>query len=270
MKNVVILGSWGSGLSIPAACLSRAGYFMGESLAAVLPHKKETGYGLYEDDAIVRLNRDILNDAMLNRKTLELLRSSGPGRAAVDPLERERIGGVSYRPLYASDLWREKVFYLCGKQPFCFKDPRFSLTLPFWQIPLEGALRICVFREPQFCAASLMRRGIACSEAEAICCDAANAETQAEKHLAIWIFMYQHILSYVVRERTSEQWFFIHFRDFFSIRGIHALEKTLGIYVSPKEVHFRKDTENGEDEIPGPAQAIYQTLKRYAKYCVLS
>ena len=50
---------------------------------------------------------------------------------------------------------------LTSRQPFAFKDPRFSYTLRAWEPHIADAVRICVFRQPAETANSILRQASA-------------------------------------------------------------------------------------------------------------
>jgi hypothetical protein len=52
------------------------------------------------------------------------------------------------------------IRYYGGKQDFCYKDPRFCVTLPVWRESLDPSVRhLVVFREPEKIIASFIKNG---------------------------------------------------------------------------------------------------------------
>ena len=57
----------------------------------------------------------------------------------------------------ASEEDKVGIASLIGREPFCYKDPRFSYTLPAWFQASPKAIAICVLRHPGTVVASILK-----------------------------------------------------------------------------------------------------------------
>jgi hypothetical protein len=153
-RNLLVLGSGRSGTSMVTSLLRSSGYFMGFDM---LGPTRANLYGYYEDTGVTEINNLLLRQ-MLGWKLTRYLPGAAPG-AHRDP-----------RALWHSSptrLWTELIPPLpvhrlldayTRQQPFCFKDPRFSSTLPIWERYLPPCTgRIVVFRDPDSTVDSILR-----------------------------------------------------------------------------------------------------------------
>ncbi len=154
LHNVLILGSGRSGTSMVAALFRNSGYFMGFDLLGASPANL---YGYYEDTGITEINNLLLR-RMLGWPLIRLLPLLTPA-AHRDPRalwlaapRRRHWRGEPIMPLV------RLMDAYARRQPFCYKDPRFSATLPVWErfLPV-GTRRIVVFRDPDQTVDSILR-----------------------------------------------------------------------------------------------------------------
>lgn len=138
---VAILGMHRSGTSMVAKLLHDAGLNMGAA-DELMPPAEENPEGFYEHLAFVRLNDEVLNAA-------------GAGWDCPPPT------GVNW----ASERFapfRERARLLAGQfaghAVWGWKDPRTSLTFPFWRSALGSVKAIAVVRNPLEVVTSLHRR----------------------------------------------------------------------------------------------------------------
>jgi hypothetical protein len=140
---VCIAGMHRSGTSMVAKLLADSGVHLGAP-DEMLPASPENAEGYYEHADIVRINDEVL--AALG------------GAWDVPPrVETGWEADPKFEPL--RDKAREAVARLAAHERWGWKDPRNSLTLPFWR-SVVGELRVvhCV-RHPFEVAESLTRRG---------------------------------------------------------------------------------------------------------------
>jgi Sulfotransferase family len=159
-RPVCILGMHRSGTSLTAAIVAALGLDFGppEGLMSANPADNPAGY--YEQDEVTQLNEELL-EAYRGGWWRPPRMLPGLGRARRLGPQRDRAAAL-VRTLYGDARW-------------CFKDPRFSLTLPFW-IPIVGEMDhlICV-RDPREVAASLLSRArVTLSDTAAAGLDAAD------------------------------------------------------------------------------------------------
>jgi len=122
--------------------LSRSGIYMGpESVLTVSALDNQDGF--WEDGAFVKLNDEIL------------LHFSG-GWDSPPPMEQgwERVPTLSAIRRRAKNLVRERS----RRRVWGWKDPRSSITLPFWKSLIPGLKVVVCLRHPWEVAQSLNRR----------------------------------------------------------------------------------------------------------------
>ena len=132
-----------SGTSLAAAIVATLGVDFGPADGLMSPHPADNPAGYYEQEEVTRLNDELL----------EIYHGewSRPPRMLPGLGRGWWLGGLRNR---AETLVRT----LYGDARWGFKDPRFSLTLPFWN-PVVGEMDclICV-RDPREVASSLLSR----------------------------------------------------------------------------------------------------------------
>ncbi|MGI9533467.1 MAG: hypothetical protein ACR2NW_00825, partial [Thermodesulfobacteriota bacterium] len=127
---------------------------------------------------------------------------------------------------------------------FCFKDPRFSYTLPIWKPFLENCVFICIFRDPGSTILSMQNRIKELPKRK----NGIGAISLNKSNLYnIWNMMYTHILR---KHRNEGKWLFIHYNQVFSNEGLLKLQDHTGAEVDPtfpdKNIrkHFSSDKIN--------------------------
>ncbi len=154
MYNLIILGSGRSGTSMATALFRASGYFFGDSM---LTPGDSNPFGYYEDMDLNNLNGTILTRLLFYRTRAILC------PWLINPIHRDfRAAWVAApRFLVLRKLPRTiegQVRRFAARTPFCYKDPRFSVTLPTWRPYLPKETRfLVVFREPDRTVHSLLR-----------------------------------------------------------------------------------------------------------------
>ncbi len=140
-RPVALVGMHRSGTSMVAKLLKHAGLNLGAD-DALMPPADENPEGFFEHLAFVRLNDEILNVA-------------GAGWDCPPPAEFD--WAVS-----DFDPFRERARSIAGELeaqiPWGWKDPRTTLTLPFWQSAIGPLATVGVVRNPLEVVTSLHRR----------------------------------------------------------------------------------------------------------------
>lgn len=138
---VCITGMHRSGTSMVAHLLSKAGLNLGPE-AALMPATAENPAGYWEHRDFTALNDDILSHLGGGWDCPPPLTAdwSDPALAALRPRAETLIAGLASSP------------------PWGWKDPRSSLTLPFWQTLLDPLKVVLVVRNPLEVASSLRER----------------------------------------------------------------------------------------------------------------
>jgi len=197
MRNVIVLGSGRSGTSMVAGTLARAGYFMGDHL---LPAREANAKGFFED---VEVNG--VNEALLDQVVPQRPRFLGKWFFRDRPLERQRWLArvpVGTRIPSVPEVI-DRIRKLTRREPFCFKDPRFSYTLGAWRPLLERTSFVCVFRDPASTAMSILTE---CREDVAL----HTLSMNFHQALAVWTLMYRHIVE--VHSKDGD-WLFLHYNQ---------------------------------------------------------
>ncbi len=138
--QIVVLGMHRSGTSMVARLINMMGAYFGPE-GSGLQLSEENPKGFWERNDIMTINE----------KVLDALDSSwfGIGRIAETP---------SFKGKKFDTLRKEARKIILGMdafRPWFIKDPRFCITLPFWQKLLEQPVYVFVFREPMQVAISL-------------------------------------------------------------------------------------------------------------------
>ena len=240
---VCIAGMHRSGTSMVAQLLQRAGLFLGDP-ADLMPPAEENPEGFFEHLGFVRLNDEILNAAGAGWDC-----PPPTGFAwddpALDPL-RERARQLA-APLSASPAWG-------------WKDPRNSLTVPFWRSALGPLRTVVVVRNPLEVVTSLHRR---------------NGFSTA-LGLTLWQLYGERVLE----DTTPEERLVTHFDSFFlrPQEELARLASWLGLEGSgetapPEAVaepalrHHRKSARDLiEDGFPAAAIELYRRLCHEAEW----
>lgn len=209
-RNCLILGTGRSGTSMVAATFASAGVWMGDRL---IPPNIANPKGFYEDSDINLLNDHFivraLGGATLHR-LLSLFRH---------PVHNDRRGfwlaapRVSF-PIRPDAEEQRSIRSIVSNQPFCLKDPRFSVTLPAWKpfLPADTG-RIVVFRDPRRMVDSVLR----------------NAQERYDPRLPVdqtwvvlsWVRTYRRLLRWA---QGREDWFFVSWESMLDGSAHGALE----------------------------------------------
>lgn len=256
MRNCVVLGSGRSGTSMVTGTLAQAGYFMGNYPTPATVRVQETNpKGQYEDQEINEINEIILAQVVPDRPWLlgrwffrDRLTQWQRWLAQI-PLET-RISSPS------SVLSRIKA--LTKHQPFCFKDPRFSYSLPVWKPFLEetNAVYICVFRDPASTALSILKQ---CEYAHHL----RGLHMTNDQALAMWTYMYEHIIEIHCHKGD---WLFLHYNQVLSPQGLDKLEAFTEASVdrSFPDASIRRSVSTSS--VSTKTQNIYDKLCHLANY----
>lgn len=163
MRNLVILGSGRSGTSMVAALFrGNAGVFYGYELLDATPANP---FGYYEDHVLNAVNNALIRrmHGMSLLETLPRRLESLLTRLLIHPICRDTralwLAAPSGKRLRRVP-WELQRFMriFAARQPFCFKDPRFNVTLPLWRPHLPAGTRfIVVYRDPDRTVDSMLR-----------------------------------------------------------------------------------------------------------------
>lgn len=220
-RNCLILGAGRSGTSLVAGMFSDSGYHMGDDL---LPPAAANPRGFFESNEINLINEKLLYPAdppTLRRASGRLLKSRfnwGHRWLADVPLEWEP------KPDRSISRAIERITRV---QPFCFKDPRFCYTLPAWISADKETFRICVFRDPESTAASIVKVATTAPYLKRLGVD-------TDRALSVWAAMYEHVLK---KHADKGDWAFIHVDQVVTGDGVERLEEALNVSLARTLIH---------------------------------
>jgi hypothetical protein len=209
-RNVVVVGSGRSGTSLVAGLIATAGHHMGGHLVRA---NEANPKGFYEDYRTLLLNEKLLAP---HTTTVPKPRFSNV------PIYPEPLGELQR---WLAVLWPEvtveaqpdldaKMRASLPASPWCRKDPRFCYTLPAWEPLFGDALRLCVFREPNRTANSMVT--VAARQ---------QVKLSFEGALEIWAACYSQVLRH---HRRRGEWVFVHYDQVLDGTGIPRLEAAIG------------------------------------------
>lgn len=240
MKSCLIIGAGRSGTSMLAGILHQAGYFLGENLYKSKPSNPK---GFFEWMEITRINEEIL--AGYDQKPAKFQR----WLSSIPPTVN-----VGYKNTSITERIREVI----RKTPFCYKDPRFSYTLPVWRtfLPSEVVF-LCIFREPNITIGSILHE---CRTREYL----KNFEIDQYIGYAVWYNMYSHIL--LKHREHLKKFFFVHYKQIYDGTALPAISEFLEVDLRRDFVEKTLNRTISFDPIPGDVKEIYRQLCDLAHY----
>ena len=234
-----------------AGVLAGAGYFLGHKV--LNKGRINNPYGNFEDQEINGLNERLLSQVIPGPESINgVLQHRDRPRESQRWLGRLPVG----TPIPALAELEPALRELTGHPPYCFKDPRFSYTLPVWRPYLENVVYLCVFREPHKTVQSILKQIKDAPHLHGL-------EMNESLALEVWTLMYRHILE---THRHEGQWLFLHYDQVISEPGIQRLAAFTGAGISctfPKR-ELRK--EYPAMEIPEAARDLYRKLCELAEF----
>ncbi len=259
MENLIVLGSGRSGTSMLAGALSGSGYYMGEN-ADYLGKNEANPKGFFEDREVNTINEDILKLSLPDFPEW-LRRNFFPTSTFYRARWLARV--KAHKIIRTSPDINKRIQKVISKTPFCFKDPRFSYTLPIWQQQLEMKTKfIVIYRHPNKTMESIVRE---CKENRSL----RKLKMTNSIALNIWIAMYSHILKNFSNSPNKEDWFFTHFDQLFDSEVCEKLEKFTGAKINldfPEKKMSRASESN--TVVPKNFQFVYEELKLLSSYSI--
>lgn len=258
MKNCLILGSGRSGTSMLAGILHQAGYFMGEKFHQP---RDSNPKGFFEWYKINRINELILAPFAKNDLKGALIKNIIKKNTVDDP-------GPDQRWLMALPLGKEieevspgiekEMQSVLHKDPFCYKDPRFSYTLPVWKKFLKpDTVFICIFREPDVTVNSILQE---CRTRNYL----ASLYINRSRAYNVWLNIYSHVL--FKHAKHFENFVFVHYNQVFNGTALPMLSKMLGVPLKKDFVDedLKRTVPGGS--MPDKVKELYRSLCAAAKY----
>jgi hypothetical protein len=254
MRNILILGAGRSGTSMVAGTLSKAGYFMGDNLYGA---RENNPKGFFEDHEVNQVNEALLKQIVPNRPQWlpKFIRKRVFNRR---PMQGQRwLARVPVGTEVPSTSFIDRcIERLTQRTPFCFKDPRFSYTLPAWRPFLQDIAFICVFRDPATTVTSVLK---VCNNLYYLQPLSMNTERAVE----VWQLMYSHILNV---HRHQGDWLFIHYNQVLTQQGLDRIATFTGAEVDRNFPDPKLRRSSPQSAVSPAAQHLYQELCMLARY----
>jgi len=256
MKNCLIIGSGRSGTSMLGGVLHDAGYYMGKNLYEA-HHSNPKGF--FECGEINDLNEDILsyyNCSWLPHILYKILRVAKPKKG------RRQQWLLSIPPEitvdYSNNQIERRIQSALTKQPFCYKDPRFSYTLPVWKKYLDPQTRfICVFRAPNITVNSILRECASRRYLRSLYIDNEYASN-------VYLNIYSHILK--KNEEIADKILFVHYEQILDGSAIPKMSAFLKVELSNKFADSKLRRTQALETVSDGAINIYSQLCDLAGY----
>jgi hypothetical protein len=250
MHNVIISGSGRSGTSMVAGVLAKSGYFMGDHL---YPGRESNPKGFFEDPEINGINEVLVAQVVHKRPRL-----LGKWFFRHRPLQGQRwlacVPVGTKIPSSAAII--ERIQRVTQREPYCFKDPRFSYTLSVWRPFLKNTVFVCVFRDPARTALSILKE---CRDAEYL----HGLSISFRQALEVWNLMYRHILEV---HRHEGAWLFLHYNQILTERGLDRLEAFVDASVDHSFPDASLRRSFSDNPVPEETSRLYQQLCELAEY----
>ena len=237
--------------------LHQAGYFMGETL-----HKPRDSNpkGFFEWYEINRINEDILSNygkslrSALMKKIFKRNPVTNPGKNQHWLLSLPPGTSV----INTNPQLHKRIKKVVEREHFCYKDPRFSYTLPVWQPYLEpGTVFICVFREPGAAVESILK---VCRRMPYLNSLLINRRSA----FRVWSDIYAHIL--LENSDNLTNFFFIHYNQVYNGSAIVSLADFLEADLKGDFVDENLKRSTANSPVPAGVKPIYEKLCRLAGY----
>jgi hypothetical protein len=258
MKNCLILGSGRSGTSMLAGMLHQAGYFLGDKLHKPLPSNPR---GFFEWQEINSINEEILARYVRRSFWCTVLKAVTGRNSVASPGKNQRW--LAAIPEHvdiktAGPQEEDRMKKVLQREPFGYKDPRFSYTLPVWEKFMKpDTVLLCVFREPDVTVNSILKE---CREREYL----ASLHITGKSAFDVWTSMYAHIL--FRHDRQPGTLLFAHYNQILNGTALPHLSETLGVRLDAgfAERDLQRSAPGGG--IPDRARQIYAQLCERSGY----
>lgn len=215
--------------------LARAGYTMGDAL---YKPRAANPKGFFEDPEINGINEALLATVV-------------PASAGLGENQRWLAALPADVTVRASTDVEARIRRATRRAPFCYKDPRFSHTLPAWRPHLGDVGLVCVFRHPLTTVRSVLKEVHTAAYLQGVPFDEARA-------FALWASTYRAILH---RHAQSGDWLFVHYDQMLQPEGVARLGRFLRVEADasfPDALLHRPPPEDGQ--VPAEVSALYAEL----------
>jgi len=246
VRNCLILGSGRSGTSLAAGVLHTSGYFMGQNLN---PANETNPKGQFEDREVNAINEKLLAQVLRSRPNNFL----GDIFFKGIPVDGQRwLARLPHtRSVPSLPAVEDRMRFLTARQPFCFKDPRFSYTLRVWRPFLPDTVFLCIFRHPAVTVASILNQRRRVPHLK-------NFSINARQAFRVWTSMYMYILE--VHHPEDGGWEFFHYDQFLDGSAYERLEQRLQTKVDRSFADSRLSRSQSRHKVDQRTQSLYLRL----------
>ncbi len=210
-KSVIIVGSGRCGTSCLAGLFDQTHYYHGDNL---YPPNSANPKGFFENKEINDLNEQIITSSVVReypQAAQRLLDGYRPGQLWLARLPMS----LAFIP---DQDTRSAIRALVASSPFCFKDPRFSLTANAWLEAAPDTLVLCVFRNPAATVESILKE---CRSAPYL----RDFRISVLDAFAVWRLAYLRLLRLYQNHETV---YFIRYDHLFDADKLDQIENLTG------------------------------------------
>jgi hypothetical protein len=254
VRNAIVLGAGRSGTSLLAGLFHDNEYFAGDHL---WPPTESNPLGYFEDEEINYINEDLLDKVAPWRPRGVV--------GAVWPVNRNRprytqrwLSTLPAGTTISSDSALDvRMARQASSRPYLFKDPRFCYTLSAWRPHLAAdTVYLCVFREPQRTADSIMR----IIRQERYLRDLSFSIERANRY---WEAAYRNVLHQ--RATIGGEWLFMHYDEILAGCAVPILEERLDASVDRRMLRADLNRSAMVGDIALSTEQLYQELSELAR-----
>lgn len=257
MKNIIILGTGRSGTSMTAGLFSAGDYYMGDKVN----RPNETNpKGQFEDSGINRINELILEKVVNSRPEGKIGQLFFKHR----PAYTQKWLSILRKPIESASISEDiqvKIEYYATKTPFCYKDPRFSYTLPLWKPYFVNVKYLIVFRHPLITVESMLRQKQIIKHL--------NGFNLSKRYLfKVWYGMYNNITQTILPLLRKEDYIFLHYNQLFESQNLDKLEGFVEYQIDRffPEKRLVKQSSLNSFAVPAKVISLYRQLCGYSGY----
>jgi hypothetical protein len=254
MNDVIILGSGRSGTSMLAATFQDSGYYLGDNY---LGQNNSNPKGFFEDYEVNTINEDILKKYFKDYPEW-YRRIFCPKHT----FYRARwLAVLDQNNEVSSDAeFKKRIQERISQSPFCYKDPRFSYTLPVWTPFLSmNTLFICIYREPQNTAESIVKE---CQDSQPL----RSLKMDFKQALRVWKSMHLHVLKHYENTKDDFEWIFVHYNQLLDLSAFKRLNVGIGINLKTSVPDKAINRTKSKVKVNQKVNEIYQKLNKLSGY----
>jgi hypothetical protein len=163
------------------------------------------------------------------------------------------------RRLVLDSSTQERITRYAQRTPFCYKDPRFSLTLPYWQPHLPAStVFLVVFREPSKTVTSIRTFDLTIHHPP--------VQVPEKWCYHYWYTTYQRLLEW---SANKDNWVFVNYQDIMNGESLPLIETMTGCQLDASQLTPSLSRSTPSDGPPSliarKCVALYEVLCQRAK-----